>query len=111
MTASLEDQRDALQARVNSLQQRLDDINKRIHKRKVRETGLAGRIARSLRVPQGILIEDVAFTTWAPDQVYTVSGFRLNSATYTTIHTSSRGYQLDDPDPAGVRPQPPGVPG
>lgn len=98
MTASLEDQALRLRTRISQLQERLDDVNQRLHAKKVRETGLVGKVARSDRVPAGITIDDVTFKTWAPTEPQSLSGFRVGrSDVYTTIHVTSAGFEIHDP--------------
>lgn len=96
MTLSLEDQAQRLRLKIREQQEQLEDVERRIHKRRVKTTGLVGKFARSNRVPGGIRIEDVTFYTWEPDKPQSVSGYRP-SGIYTTIHLSSSGFQIYDP--------------
>lgn len=96
MAASLEDQALSLRTRIAELQQRLEDVNARLHRKLVRETGLVGRIARSERVPGGLKIDDITFKTWAPTEPQSVSGTRLTGlGAYTTIHLTSPGFSIE----------------
>lgn len=106
MTLSLEDQRRNLKTTIVELEARLKDVEARIHARRVRDSGLAGRIARSDRVPGGIIIDDVVFKTWAPAEVQAVCGPRCGVPDfYTTIPMTSTGARIDDANHAGVRAQ------
>ena len=94
MPLSLEDQAINLRRRIAALEEQLRDVDHRLHKKRVRETGLVGRTARSDRVPNGIVIDDVTFHTWIAEP-QSVSGRRLGgSEAYTTIHLSSPGFQI-----------------
>ncbi|KQS84308.1 hypothetical protein [Rhizobium sp. Leaf383] len=97
MNVSLEDQALQLRNRIVALQERLDKVKARIHRKYVKESGLVGRIARSERLPEGIQIDDVVFKTWAPREPQAVSGYRLdNPDAYRTIHLITPGFQIDE---------------
>jgi hypothetical protein len=104
VTLSLEDQAQRLRIKIHEQQEQLEDIERRIHKRRVKETGLVGRKATSHRVPLGIIIDDVTFKTWAPAEPQSVSGYRTGGAAgiYTTIHLTSPEFQFHDADPASI---------
>ena len=96
VTMSLEDQSINLRRRIAELEDQLRDVEARLHRKRVRESGLLGHRARSDRVPMGVVIDNVTFKTWAPSEPQSVSGHRLGgSGAYTTIHVNSPGYHYD----------------
>ncbi|WP_454287202.1 hypothetical protein [Rhizobium arsenicireducens] len=111
MTASLEDQAISLRRRIAELEDQLKEVDARLHRKLVREFGLVGRLARSGRVPRGLIVDDVTFKTWAPAEPQSVSGYRQGLNIYTTIHINSPGFQIDDPHRSSNAAQQPGVPG
>lgn len=99
MTLPLEDQATNLRRRISELEEQLKDVDARLHKKRVRESGLVGRKASSHRVPLGILVDDVTFKTWAPAEPQAVSGYRIGSSgAYTTIHITSPEFKFHDAD-------------
>jgi hypothetical protein len=94
----LEDRALKLKEKIKRLEARLEKTRARLHLERVKESHLVGRIARSDRIPNGILISDVTFKTWEPNSPQSVSGFRVGRDVWTTIHLTSKGYSLDAAD-------------
>jgi len=89
-----------LKARISRLQEELEVTRGLLHVHYRDATQLVGRIARSDRVSGGLRIVEVTFKTWDRRTPQSVSGYRLDGArTWTTIHVTSPGYQVDDPHP------------
>lgn len=85
-----------LKEKIQKLQERLEKTRARLHQERVKESNLVGRIARSDRIPNGILIADVTFKTWEPASPQSVSGFRVGRDVWTTIHLTSPGFAIND---------------
>lgn len=97
MTLSLEDQQINLRRRISELEEQLKVVDAKVHHRRVRNSGLVGRVASSHRVPTGLVIDDVTFKTWAITEPQSVSGYRRGGlGAYTTIHLNSPGFKYDD---------------
>jgi hypothetical protein len=95
----LEERALKLKDKIKRLEARLEKTRTRLHQERVKESNLVGRIARSARIPNGIVITDVTFKTWEPNSPQSVSGHRVGrSDVRTTIHLTSPGYAIDAPD-------------
>jgi hypothetical protein len=92
----LEERALKLKDKIKRLEARLEKTRTRLHQERVKESNLVGRIARSTRIPNGIVITDVTFKTWEPSSPQSVSGHRVGrSDVWTTIHLTSPGYEID----------------
>jgi hypothetical protein len=107
----LEERALKLREKIKRLEARLEKTTARLHNERVKETNLVGCIARSDRIPSGIIISDVTFKTWEPNSPQSVSGFRVGRDVWTTIHLSSKGYGTHDAHPASHEAQRSSLPG
>ena len=91
-----------IKAKIKRLEERLFKAEEALHKRRLLDLGWAGCIARSDRLPGGIVVTDVVFRSWAPTEPQMVIGHRVGNDCPATIPVTSAGFKVHDANRKGA---------